>query len=227
MNHMFHTKLNKLAVLTSLLTLAFLISSCAADNAENISNNPELILKSNNQTDAQNQNAGSIVESNETSASETRSETAPKAAPKTAPGTFGAEGAAADQELTLEDMLNYAIQDEYLAHAEYQYIIDTFGTQNPFSNIIKAEETHISMLQPLFEQYNTSIPEDLAGEYLILPASVSEALQTGVTAEINNIAMYDTFLAQDLPDDIRLVFEDLMAASEKHLEAFQKPRGRV
>ena len=37
-------------------------------------------------------------------------------------------------------MLTYAIQDEYLAHAEYDYILKNFGDQRPASNIIKAEE---------------------------------------------------------------------------------------
>ncbi len=139
---------------------------------------------------------------------------------------FGAAGANSDTELTIADMLTYAIEDEYLAHGEYEYIIETFGSQRPFSNIIKAEETHISMLEPLFEQYGVILPADQSGDHLILPADISEALQAGVQAEIDNIAMYDTFLSQDLPEDIRQVFIDLMEASEKHLEAFQRGTGR-
>jgi hypothetical protein len=33
--------------------------------------------------------------------------------------------------------------------------------------------------------------------------------------------MYETFLDQNLPDDVRIVFESLMHASENHLRAFQ------
>ena len=51
--------------------------------------------------------------------------------------------------------------------------------------------------------------------------SLTEAYQAGVNAEVNNIAMYETFLAQELPDNVRAVFESLMRASENHLRAFQ------
>lgn len=34
--------------------------------------------------------------------------------------------------------------------------------------------------------------------------------------------MYEKFLAQDIPDDIREVFEELMNASKNHLEAFKR-----
>ena len=48
-----------------------------------------------------------------------------------------------------------------------------------------------------------------------------------MTAEVKNIAMYEKFLDQDLPDDIRLVFANLMQASEKHLAAFERLDERV
>jgi hypothetical protein len=34
--------------------------------------------------------------------------------------------------------------------------------------------------------------------------------------------MYESFLEQDLPEDVRSVFEKLKAGSESHLLAFQK-----
>lgn len=34
--------------------------------------------------------------------------------------------------------------------------------------------------------------------------------------------MYESFLKENLPDDVREVFEALMNASEKHLAAFQR-----
>ncbi|MBU2238306.1 MAG: hypothetical protein KJ868_09875, partial [Gammaproteobacteria bacterium] len=68
---------------------------------------------------------------------------------------YGAAGAQneVDKVLTLESMLSYALEDEYLARGEYQEVIRTFGGQKPFTNIIKAEERHISWLEPLFERY--------------------------------------------------------------------------
>ena len=50
---------------------------------------------------------------------------------------------------------------------------------------------------------------------------LTESYQAGVNAEVNNIAMYETFLDQNLPDNVRVVFESLMHASENHLRAFQ------
>ena len=62
----------------------------------------------------------------------------------------GAKAGLADKDLTLADMLTYALQDERIARTEYQVIVDTFGSSRPFSNIIKAEETHIEYLVELF-----------------------------------------------------------------------------
>lgn len=135
---------------------------------------------------------------------------------------YGAEGASADNDLTLEEMLTYAIQDEYLAHGEYSYITETIGEQNPFTNIITAEEKHIAELEIIFETYGYTVPEDLSVDYLIPQDNVTESLETGVQAEINNIAMYEKFLEQELPDDVRSTFEFLRDGSESHLAAFQK-----
>ena len=134
---------------------------------------------------------------------------------------YGAEGALDDTTLTLADMLSYAIQDEYLARAEYDWITTTFGSARPFTNIMRAEETHIEALQPLFTAYGITAPADEGASRAVAVGSLTEAYQAGVNAEVNNIAMYETFLDQNLPDNIRAVFESLMHASENHLRAFQ------
>ena len=77
------------------------------------------------------------------------------------------------------------------------------------------------MLTPLFERYGYEIPEDNADDYVILPQDIEMALELGVNAEIENIAMYEVFLKEDLPADVRNVFERLIAASENHLGAFR------
>ena len=139
---------------------------------------------------------------------------------------FGAAGALEDTEYSLAEMLIYALQDEYLAHQVYVQTIETFGEQTPFSNIVNAEEVHISELLPLFETYGLDVPEDNSAEYALLPVSILEAGQMGVAAETGNIAMYEIFLNHQLPDDVRLVFEELKAASEQHLEAFLRVTDR-
>ena len=109
---------------------------------------------------------------------------------------FGARGALSSENLTLARMLTYAIQDEYLARAEYEAIIQEYGLIKPFSNIIKAEERHISWLVPLFGQYGFATPEDNAYEHVVVPGNIETAFEIGVQAEIDNIAMYELFLQE-------------------------------
>ncbi len=134
---------------------------------------------------------------------------------------YGSAGALDDTSLTLADMLTYAIQDEYLAYAEYDQILSDFGNVRPFTNIIRAEATHIDALLPLFAAYGIAAPSDEDADRAVSVKALTDAFQAGVTAEVNNIAMYETFLDQTLPDNVRIVFESLMHASENHLRAFQ------
>ncbi len=130
-----------------------------------------------------------------------------------------------DEEYSLEEMLNYAIQDEFMAQAEYQAIIAEFGDIMPFARILEAEGTHIEMLLQLFEAYGYEVPENNSASSVVIPESITSALATGAEAEEANIAMYQTFLAQEnLPEDVRTVFESLVKASEHHLAAFSGER---
>lgn len=135
---------------------------------------------------------------------------------------LGSSGAVQDTSYTLEEMMTYAIQDEYMAQAEYDAILDAFGSQRPFSNIINAEETHINLLLPLFETYGYAVPVNEAKGMVVLPNTLEDGYDAGVTAEVKNIEMYEDFLEEDLPADIQEVFEHLQAASEKHLSAFER-----
>lgn len=135
---------------------------------------------------------------------------------------LGALGAKADQDYTLEEMLLYAIEDEYLAQTEYEKIMETYGVIKPYSNISKAEATHIELLELLFGQYEVTVPEIDWDSYIVLPDTLQENYVMGVEAELNNIAMYERFLEEELPDEVRTVFEALKNASEKHLQAFQR-----
>lgn len=141
--------------------------------------------------------------------------------------TYGAAGALADTDLTVGEILTYAIQDEYLAQSEYGAIMDKFSVQKPFSNIKKAEATHIRLLVPLFAVHGIEVPVDDAVEHIIVPETLAASYQAGVEAEIDNIAMYTKFLEEKLPEDIKAVVEKLKAASEKHLAAFEKNVART
>lgn len=134
---------------------------------------------------------------------------------------IGAEAAKVDTNLTLEDMLTYALQDEYLALERYSTVIKTFGNQRPFTNIINAEKTHISYLEPLFEKYNISLPNNDVKDYVKVPTSLKESTELGIQGEIENIEMYERFLEEALPDDVKNVFIALKKASLNHLRAFK------
>ena len=131
----------------------------------------------------------------------------------------GSAGALQDKDYTVEEMLTYALQDEYSAQAEYEAIIKEFGDQLPYTNLVNAEENHISRLVQLFQNYGYTVPENKATADV--PKSLEESYQAGITTEENAVAKYDQFLKSELPSDVKLVFERLQKASENHLKALQ------
>jgi hypothetical protein len=140
--------------------------------------------------------------------------------------TWGARAAAADADLSVEDMLRYAIQDEYLARAEYAAIIKKFGSFNPFANIIRAEESHVSWLVDAYKGARLAVPEDRAASLVAAPESQKAAFEAGIEAEIANIAMYDSFLASPFMaksenSSLKALFTRLRDASKNHLAAFR------
>jgi len=140
---------------------------------------------------------------------------------------YGAVGALSDKDLSISDMLMYAVQDEYLAHGEYMAIMEKFGSQKPYSNIVRSEETHLAYLEEVYTAYDLEFPDDTSKDHLIIPLDLLEAAQTGVQAEIDNIAMYEKFMTYDLPENIYNVFDALKRGSDSHLLAFQKQVDRL
>lgn len=136
---------------------------------------------------------------------------------------FGVSGFAQQlNEKTQQAMLD-ALNDEYKAEALYQKVIKKFGDVRPFANIVKAEQTHISELLPLFEKYGVDVPENEWAEKVPEYASLEEACKAGVEAEIENAKMYDEFFTFVQEEDIIEVFTRLRDASqEKHLPAFER-----
>jgi hypothetical protein len=135
---------------------------------------------------------------------------------------YGSAGAANDDNMSIADMLMYAIQDEYVAHGEYVKIIALFGNVNPYVNIANSEVSHISYLANIYAAYGLDLPKDDSAGLLVAPKDLLEAAKTGVQAEITNIAMYENFMTYALPQDILSVFTVLKTASESHLSAFEK-----
>jgi len=121
--------------------------------------------------------------------------------------------------------LDEAINDEYKALATYEAVIDKFGSSRPFSMIKGAEEQHIASLKAIYDKYGIEVPVNEWSDKVTVPASLQEACQVGVDAEIANASLYRDRLIPAVTEyeDIMLVFENLMNASEqKHLPAFEK-----
>lgn len=130
--------------------------------------------------------------------------------------------AATPTDAQLKSMLDQAILDEYNARAEYQALIEEFGSVNPFVNLIQAESSHIQALSRLYTTYGFTIPSDNGALNASVPSSLFEAFQIGFDAETDNIAIYAQDLKLDLPADVERVFTRLMNASESHLAAFDQ-----
>lgn len=135
---------------------------------------------------------------------------------------FGSTAAQSDDDYTLEEMLAYGLQDERMAQAEYEAIMEAFGVQAPFSNIAQAEISHEAAILNLYDIYGSEVPEFDATTHVIIPDTLEGIYAIGVTAEIANIAMYDLFLEEDLDDQVRAVFTALRDASVNHLAAFER-----
>jgi hypothetical protein len=135
---------------------------------------------------------------------------------------YGAQGAlASDSELSVEQMLTYAIQDEQLAEAEYLDALARYGDIRPFNNIVESERRHIEALETLFAARGLDAPANLGAQHVVPTESVRAALAACVEGEKNNIEMYRVFLERELPADVAEVFANLKQASEQHLETFQ------
>ncbi|MBM7579660.1 hypothetical protein [Jeotgalibacillus terrae] len=139
---------------------------------------------------------------------------------------YGAIAALNAASLTLPQMLTYALQDEYLAQARYNNVIETFGNIRTFEQIRAAEVRHIMALLPLFERYQIPLPIDESQNFITTPVSLKAAFASGVQGEIDNIAMYDRFLAFNIPIDVSFVFSQLRNASLNHLAAFERGLAR-
>ncbi|MDG5473292.1 ferritin family protein [Jeotgalibacillus sp. ET6] len=139
---------------------------------------------------------------------------------------YGAKGALSSSSLSIAQMLTYALQDEYLAQARYNDILNNLGYIRTFAQIKEAELRHINALIPLFQRYQVPIPEDLSQPFVTTPENNKEAYAAGVQGEIENISMYEKFLSFEIPLDMRTVFSQLRNASLNHLAAFERGLAR-
>lgn len=119
--------------------------------------------------------------------------------------------------------LNGAIQDEYKARATYNKILDTFGQVMPFAHIVNAEDRHVEALAYLHERYGVTLPEDTWADKIPTYATLTEAAEASVKAEVDNGALYDALMKDVDNVELTNVFKALQFATmEHHLPAFQR-----
>ena len=132
--------------------------------------------------------------------------------------------AAAAAPVTGAQALELALDDEYRAEATYAAVLERFGDIRPFINIIAAERRHAARVKGEMDRLGIAYPDQ--NPYLgtiAAPESVTSACRQGVTAEQENIALYDRILPGIDDASVRQTLGDLQAASrERHLPAFER-----
>ena len=119
--------------------------------------------------------------------------------------------------------LREALEDEYKAQATYRKVIEKFGKIRPFINIVEAEGRHAFALLRQFERLGVEPPEDNWAGKVEAPASLREACEAAVAAEIENAEMYDRLLGEIDDPIVRNVLLNLKDASQnRHLPAFRR-----
>jgi hypothetical protein len=141
----------------------------------------------------------------------------------------GAQQAAAGARFALTPLsaeeaaaLKEAILEEYGAMNLYQSVIDQFGSVTPFSQILRAEQQHASVLIRQAEKYGVEVPANPGLAQAPAFATLAAACQAGVDAEIADAALYDTLKPVTTHSDVLRVYNNLQSASlNSHLPAFQ------
>jgi len=128
------------------------------------------------------------------------------------------------------DALDLALADERLALATYQTVLARFGDIRPFVNIARAEQRHIDALLAVYAHYDVHIPvSDLTVDPATHTMDIAGLCQLGVTAEIENVRLYDEDLLPNVVAyaDISAVLTALRNASaNNHLPAFARCASR-
>ncbi len=135
---------------------------------------------------------------------------------------------------TTEEGLTYMREEEKLAHEVYVFLYDKWGMQI-FQNIAASEQTHTDAVKSLLDAHNLPDPAaeaqpgqftnaNLQALYDQLTAqgslSLDDALKVGAAVGEIDILDLQARLADDLPADVRLVYENLLSGSYNHLAAF-------
>lgn len=122
----------------------------------------------------------------------------------------------------LHQAVRIALYDEYAARAFYHRVIEAFGPQAPFVNIVQAEERHVAALSQLCQRYGIPRPLDPFPAETTVSPTWRANLERAVAGEVANVQLYRSLIPRVEPRDVQQVFANLQAASlDNHLPAFQ------
>ena len=118
--------------------------------------------------------------------------------------------------------------DEVNAQAVYAGIIEQFGALRPFANIQAAEAQHMEAWAFLFDRYGLALPDATPTVDVPEFATVTDACQFALDAEVGNAALYDGLLATftDYPDITQVVTSLQGASEQNHTAALENCVGR-
>lgn len=126
--------------------------------------------------------------------------------------------------MSTENLLR-ALDDEYRAYCFYTL---ASPLDEMFVHLQSAELSHINALKFHLQKLNVAIPENPYVNRLTLPASLEEVIQTAIMRENENVALYNTLLANEQSPEIIDTFYHLQAASfNQHIPALQNALIRV
>ena len=126
--------------------------------------------------------------------------------------------------MSTENLLR-ALDDEYRAYCFYTL---ASPLDEMFVYLQSAELSHINALKFHLQKLNVAIPENPYANTLTLPASLEEVIQTAIMRENENVALYNTLLANEQNPEIIDIFYRLQAASfNQHIPALQNALIRV
>lgn len=125
--------------------------------------------------------------------------------------------------INLKTVLVEALDDERKAEATYGAVIEKSGEVRPFINIIEAERRHSAAIEQQMTRLGFAIPANQWQGKGMAPATLAEACSMAITAEVENIALYDRLLPAIADDSVRHVLQNLQDASrDNHLPAFRR-----
>lgn len=138
---------------------------------------------------------------------------------------------------TVTRELQFILEEEKLAHDIYTKLYEKWGTRQ-FGNILRSEVTHQEMVLAVMQSRGVNdVRKDTIGQFsnselqalydsLLAQGmqSVGEAIKVGIAVEQRDIADLDKAIAATAAEhtDIIATYQQLRAASERHLAAFQR-----